>query len=352
MSRSNAVSQNLPLVSVNLAVLNGEKYLPYCLTAIARQTYPNLEVNVWDNASSDRTPDILKSWSFPRLNLFFSKQNWGMWPAQEELLKQAKGRYVLVLSVDVLLDPLFVEKAVAFIETDCQLGALQAKIFQYHFDPSVAPKNKIKYTNLIDTIGFKMERSRRVINLGQGEKDCGQYDQPQEIFGVEGAAPFFRRSALEDCQINSELIDKEMFWYGDDLDLAWRMRLFGWKQFYHPALIAFHDRSTTKGLSHRWQDYWSRIKIRRQIPLQKRGWDWRNKRLARLKNDYLVHVWQDWPHILLREIMELGYSCLFEPAILREIPQLVKLIPKFLKKRRAVMAKAKLTSAAMRPWIK
>lgn len=345
-----------PLVTVNLVVFNGEKYLRHCLNAVKKQTYPNIEVNILDNASTDQSKEIIKNFVSKTTNhkLWTINSNLGMWPGQEWLLRHSHGQYIVALSVDVLLHPEFVAKAVEVMEKDSTIGAVQSKTYQYSLGDSA-----LEFTNLIDTLGFKIERSRRVINIAHGEYDRGQYNQEVEIFGVEGAAPFLRRTALEDCRINGpptgeagKIIDEDMFWYGDDLDLAWRLRLFGWKQIYSPQVIAYHDRSTTKGLSHGWKDYLARISIRRQIPIFKRRLDWRNKRIARLKNDYWFNVWHDLPRILYRESLELGYMLLFEPLCLLEIPKFITLIPKTLRKRKAVLSQAKTNPKEMQKWFR
>lgn len=331
-----------PLVTINLVVFNGQKYIRSCLNSLKNQIYPFLEVNVFDNGSTDGTKEIIES-EIENFSFIKNETNLGTWGGQEEALKYSTGKYIIALSVDVILDPRAIEEAVKVMEKDETIGALQGKIYQYQ--PS-QPLTR----SIIDTVGFQIERSRRIINIGHGEKDRGQYDEEQEIFGVEGAAPVFRRAALEDCRINGRLVDEDMFWYGDDLDLAWRMHLFGWKQIYHPRVIMHHDRSTTKGLSRHWSDYFRRIKDRRKIPAFKRGLDWRNKRLARLKNDFGANVIHDLFCIAKRELAELCYILVFEPVVLPEVVKFIKLIPKTLKKRKKILAKARLGPRQMQPW--
>lgn len=335
-----------PLVTINLVVFNGEKYLRHCLDAVNLQTYPDIEINILNNASTDRTEELVRNSKLEIKNCSFynSKKNLGMWPGQEWLLQHSQGEYSVALSVDVLLHPDFVLRAVEIAERDKTIGAIQSKTLRYSLANATAdlPTSPIVRSETIDTLGFKFLRSRRLINIGHGEEDRGQYDQGMEIFGVEGAAPFLRRKALEDCRVNGKIIDDDMFWYGDDLDLAWRMRLYGWKQIYCPEVIAYHDRSTTKGMSRGWRDYFSRIKERQKIPIHKRGLDWRNKRLARLKNDYWHNVFHDGLFILYRELMELGYIVLFEPKVLLEMFKFIRLIPKTLCQRQAILNKARV----------
>src|SRR3989344_1492696 len=333
-----------PLVTINLVVLNGKKYIRHCLKAVQEQTYQNLEINVFDNGSTDGTKDIVRR-EFPQFNLIESSQNLGTWPGQEKAMESSHGKYIVALSVDGLPEPLAVEKAVVVLEKDENIGALEANILQYKIQRDEIVKN-----NLFDTIGFQIFRSRRIVNLGHGEEDEGQYNQEKEIFAVEGAAPILRKSAWEELRVLGEIADREMLWYGDDLDLAWRMRLFGWKQVYSPEVVMYHDRSTTKGVSGGWKDYLLRIGDRKKVPTFKKRLDWRNKRLARIKNDYWQNALKDFLPIVWREIQEIGYITLFEPAVLLEIPKLIRLLPRTLKKRRVIMARAKAGPKEMARW--
>ena len=338
-----------PLVTINLVVLNGEKYIRHCLNSLKKQTYDNLEINILDNGSTDKTKEIIKK-DYPELNLVEAEKNYGMWGGQEKALEYSHGKYVTALSVDVLLAPNAIERATGVMEKDEKIGALQAKIYQYDLARITSYESRITDPKIIDTVGFRVERSRRITNIGHGEEDRGQYDKEMEVFGVEGAAPIFRREALEDSRITGEIVDHDMFWYGDDIDLVWRMRLFGWKQIYSPSVVMYHDRSTTKGTSRNWLGYFKRVGERKKIPILKKRLDWRNKRLARLKNDYWINVLQNLPRILKREIQELGYIILFEPSVLLEIPNLIRLTPGMFKKRKEIMSKAKVGPKEMAKW--
>lgn len=339
-----------PLVTINLVVLNGGKYIRHCLDAILAQTYPHelIELSILDNGSTDGTVDIIRdleirisSLGFARFNFIKSKLNLGMWPGQEELLKYSTGKYIVGVAVDVIVDKDFVKNSVEIMEKDEKIGALQAKIYRYEL-------SELRITNyelprkVIDTVGFQIYKSRRVTNIGHGQEDTGQFNERKEVFGVEGAVPVFRKSALEACSIEVkpqyyEIFDHDFFWYGDDLDLAWRINIFGFKQIFAPNVIAWHDRQTTKSVKKHWWDYLTRTRQRHQIQIKKRRLDWRNTRFTIIKNDYTINTLKDLPRIVVREIMVLGYSILFEPAVLLEIPNLIKLLPRMFMKRRKIM---------------
>jgi len=348
---------SLPLVTINIVVLNGEKYIRQCLGGVRTQTYKNLEVNILDNGSSDRTREIVKK-EFPEFNLIEFDRNYGMWGGQEKSFNEhTNGKYFMALSVDVILDPQAVEESVKNFSRDKKIGAIEPKILRFYLEEE---SDKIIKTDIIDTCGFAVFRSRRVINIGHGEKDRGQFDFESEIFAVEGAAPIFRSEAFEDCRLinvprykdfnfgqRGEIMDHDMFWYGDDIDLGWRMHLFGWKQIYSSKVLAFHDRKTTHSLRKTWTDF---IKNRKKVPILKRRLDYRNSRLSLIKNEHIINFTKDIFHFLRREIPLWGYFIIFETSMLLEIFIIIKLLPRMLKKRKEVMKKSIVSSKKIRKW--
>lgn len=348
-------------VSVNLVVRNGQKYLGYFLDHLKHQTYPHnlIEFNIWDNNSDDRTVEILRFREpefadFASFNLIESKTNIGMWPGQEKLLPHSTGKYIVGAAVDVLMDKNFIAKATEQMEKDANIGALQAKVYTYNIDDlsAFAKASESTQLTIIDTCGFEIYRSRKVLNIGHGLNDSGQFNETKEIFAVEGAIPVFRRSAIDDCIIDGHFADPDFFWYGDDLDISWRMRIFGWKQLFAPDVIAWHDRQTTKTAAKHWWKSITRLGQRRKIPIQKRRLDWRNLHFTIIKNDYIINILKDLPFILAREIMVLGYTLLFEPSVLKEIPVLVRHLPRMLRRRRIIMKRKRTSAAEIHRWFR
>lgn len=331
------------LVSIHVVVYNGSRFIRRCLDAVARQTYPNCEVVILDNASTDDTREIIaRQWS--RYTLIAGKNNVGMWPGQEELLRRTRGVYVLALSVDVILDPDFITAAVRACEHDPSVAAVQGKLYRY------SSENWNLTTSVIDTCGFAITRGRKVLNVGHGQPDGPAFSAMRDIFGTEGAAPFFRRSALEACRVEGRIWDPDYFWYGDDLDLAWRMTLFGHHQVFVPSAVAWHDRSTTKGVATGLREHVERLALRRAIPIGKRRLDWANVRFTIIKNDYIINLLRDAPAILLREVATLAYTIAVEPGVLMAVSRFLRLFPSMIRRRRLIMARVVATSEQMREW--
>ena len=85
----------------------------------------------------------------------------------------------------------------------------------------------------------------RHLDRGGEERDSGQYDRAQWVFGATGAAAMFRRSFVEAVSVNGQFFDEEFFSYREDADLAWRGQLMGWKCLYEPSAVAWHVRRVT-----------------------------------------------------------------------------------------------------------
>ena len=329
-----------PLVSINIVVWNvtkwGLKYLRPCFESIKKQTYSNFEIVIVDNSSSDDTVEkiqlILKEMSL-NAKIIRHSSNPGLWMGQEIAFDYSRGYYVLALSLDTVMDSKFIENAVNIFESDQTIGAIQGKIYLYE---SIDQNEK-----KIDTLGFQISRSRRITNRAHGLIDNGQYETRKQIVAVEGAVPFFRRSSLNSIRINGHFADPLFFWYSDDLDMGWRMTLFGINQIYEPSVIAYHDRQTTKNQAQNLSQHLSRISIRKKIPLKKRRLDWSNNRFTIIKNEYIVNIIRDFPWFFVRELAVFFYTLFIEPGVFLEYPRFFKLIPQMIRQRKIIMKKAK-----------
>ena len=96
-----------PLVSFVVNCYNGDVYLKSCLSSILDQTYSNWELIFWDNASTDKSEEIFKSYKNPRFKYFRSKENVSLGQARNWAVNECKGEYIAFLDVD---DEWFPEK--------------------------------------------------------------------------------------------------------------------------------------------------------------------------------------------------------------------------------------------------
>src|SRR4051794_11516834 len=181
-----------------------------------------------------------------------------------------------------------------------------------------------------------MNRDRRVISRGQTEADGPKYSQPGPVFGVDGAAPVYRREALLDARVPDgnggwEFLDESFFMYKEDVDLAWRLHRLGWKTLYEPAALAWHARGAgAPGAV-------TMLEIARsnwQIPRWIKTISWRNQRLMQAKNDQAMAYLRDLPWIARRELLSWAFILVADPRRIAAVPGLVRALPLTLAKRR------------------
>lgn len=91
-----------------------------------------------------------------------------------------------------------------------------------------------------------INKARRAFDRGQG-KAANAYDNPNEVFGVSGAAALYSSKMIKQISIDGEFFDEDFFAYKEDVDVAWRARIFGWGAAYVPGAIAYHERGWKTG---------------------------------------------------------------------------------------------------------
>jgi GT2 family glycosyltransferase len=84
-------------------------------------------------------------------------------------------------------------------------------------------------------------------NRGVWQRDAGQYDALEEVFGPCAGAAAYRRTALEALTEDGQLLDEDLVMYCEDVDLNLRARLRGFRTLYVPRAVVYHRLSATGG---------------------------------------------------------------------------------------------------------
>jgi glycosyltransferase involved in cell wall biosynthesis len=114
---------NRPLVSIGLPVYNGEKYLDQALRSLLNQTYPEIEIIICDNASTDATQEICFKYAYidPRVRYFRNETNIGGANNHNLCVELAEGKYFRWAACDDMLAPELIEKSVDVLERNAHI---------------------------------------------------------------------------------------------------------------------------------------------------------------------------------------------------------------------------------------
>lgn len=233
-------------ISIHLITWNGQKYIEECLNSILKQSYKDYLLLIIDNGSVDQTCSIIDNEFVPvfgkKIRFLKNKENLGFAKAHNQALLWTDSEYVLILNQDVVLDKNFIAELVEFLDANDQAGSATGKLLRWQF-ANTEDLKKSEKTDIIDSLGLKIFKNQRAVEIGTGEIDQGQYEKVKEVFGVSATCPVYRRKALFDLRYDDEFFDNDFFSYKEDVDLAYRLRWRGWRSFYVPQALAYHDRT-------------------------------------------------------------------------------------------------------------
>ncbi|MGQ9888434.1 MAG: glycosyltransferase family 2 protein [Aggregatilineales bacterium] len=230
MTDTSAAGGSFPLLSVVIPNWNGARFLPACLDALAAQTYPNIEVIVADNASSDGSQALLRA-RYPWARLVELPANRGFTGACNAGMRAARGAFIALLNNDTEADRGWAAAVVDAFARHPEAGSVASKMLLFD------------RRDHIHTTGDYFTVDGRAGNRGVWERDEGQYDREEHVFSACGGAAVYRRAMLD--QIG--LLDDAFFFSGEDVDLGWRAQLAGWRCLYTPAAVVYHHLAATGG---------------------------------------------------------------------------------------------------------
>jgi GT2 family glycosyltransferase len=219
-----------PLASVIIPNWNGAHHLPACLDALRAQTYPNLEVIVVDNGSTDGSQALLED-HYPEVRLLALDRNLGLTGGNNIGFRAAQGEILVSLNNDTEAEPRFVEALLGALLEHPQAGMSAAKIRLFD------------QRDVLHSAGDGYSVNGIPFNRGVWQRDEGQFDEPGWVFGGCGGAVAYRRSMLDEVG----LFDESFFMYCEDVDLNWRAQLAGWRCWYTPEAVVYHKLSATGG---------------------------------------------------------------------------------------------------------
>ncbi|MGZ3755059.1 MAG: glycosyltransferase family 2 protein [Mucilaginibacter sp.] len=221
---------NTPKVAVVILNWNGKKHLKQFLPSVLTSVWPNMEIVVGDNASTDGSVELVQH-EFPSVTIIQNDDNYGFTGGYNKVLEQVNADYFILLNSDVEVFPGWIEPVVQLMESDPMIAVAAPKIKSYmqkdHFEHAGAAGG------FIDVLGYPFCRGRIVSEI---EEDHGQYQQSGEVFWASGAAMFIKKKYW----VEAGGFDERFFAHMEEIDLCWRLKNRGYKIMYCAQSEVFH----------------------------------------------------------------------------------------------------------------
>ncbi|MBU3958996.1 MAG: glycosyltransferase family 2 protein [Candidatus Omnitrophica bacterium] len=210
-----------PKVSIIVLNYNGIKFLEDCFTSLRKVVYPNYEVIMVDNASHDESVAYVTK-NFPEVKILRNQENIGFAAGNNRGARIAKGKYLFFLNNDTKVKPDFLNFLVDAAQEDSTIGICACKILTFEGKEEAA----INYTCDGQDVGC----------TGRSSDIYGWQGWEGPVFFAEGSALFIRRDIFD--QLGG--FDERHFIFLEDLDLAWRAQLLGFKVKAVPQAQIYH----------------------------------------------------------------------------------------------------------------
>lgn len=197
---------------------NGLKFAEQCVGSVLDSDYPNFEVVVVDNGSTDGSYEVLcRSFgTVSNVRIVRNFRNMGFAQGNNAGYQSSRGDIVVFLNIDTKVERRWLRELVLELASDSKVGAAQSELATYS----------------MDHLGFVYLRAR-----GFSRHDAPQIEEP---FYPRGASMAFRRSVLEETAVDGQPFDPDYFLYFEDNDLGWRVRLRGYGIVLVPSSILCH----------------------------------------------------------------------------------------------------------------
>lgn len=221
-----------PLVSIVSVNFNQAEVTCALIESLNKITYPNIEVIIIDNHSTEDDPSIIKE-KFPNIIYIENPINYGFAAGNNFGLMRARGEYVMLLNNDVEVPPGFLEPLVNKLEKNKDIGAA-SPLIKFYYQPDT-----IQYAGYTPINPITMRNA----SIGYWEKDRGQYKEDKETAYSHGAAMIVPMRVIKEIGLMSYIF----FLYYEEADWCARIKKAGYKNYYVGSTFVYHKESVSTG---------------------------------------------------------------------------------------------------------
>ena len=216
-------------ITVIVPNYNGAAFIGPCLSSLMPQCGDGVDVWVVDNASADGSDKTAEA--FPGVKVLRMPENTGFTGAVNAGLAKAEdAEYVILLNNDTVVGKHFVRELVSAMERHPDAFSAQARLRRMD-DPKILDDAGDLYCAL----GWAYERG----TLGP----AGKYNREETVFSACAGAAIYRADVMR----KMGGLDPAYFAYLEDVDLGWRAKRAGWRNYFVPSANVLHAGSGTSG---------------------------------------------------------------------------------------------------------
>lgn len=319
MIKKNINEEELPFVSVILVNYNGKEHLKDCFESLEKLNYPKdkYEVIMVDNASTDDSVKYAKN-NFPFVRVIGFDKNYGFAEGNNKAVEytNSKSEYIAFINNDTEVDINWLIELINPLIKDGTIGCSGGKMLNY-YDRAI-----------IDSVGYKITLIGTGYGIGHSEKDNDKYNEVRYVSGAPGASMLIKKRVFN--KLNG--FDKDYFAYVEDVDLSWRLWLYGYKVLYVPTAVIYHKGGASFGES---RNIPVRLYLGQKNKLSNMV---KNLEIFNLFRGLFISIGYDIFRIIKFTINR-KFDCI--AAILKGNYIFIKELPKTLKKRKIIQKKRK-----------
>jgi len=227
-----------PALSIVLVCWNNKAYLDPCLKSLYDTGMRNsFDIVVVDNGSTDGSQKMLAE-KYPQVKLIQNDSNLGLGKASNQGIDATRGRYILLLNNDTIVNGAAFDDMVDFLDQHPRTGAVGGKIL----NPDGS--TQCCYYNFSTLWEEFLIASRLGEKFRPGYPAVMNGDEVRPVDWLTSACLMVRRATLDEVG----LLDENYFIYGDEVDLQYRIMKAGWDIHYLPQATTIHygGRSMTR----------------------------------------------------------------------------------------------------------
>jgi len=231
-------------ISIIIVNYNVKEFLQNLLHSLEKASSNiSTEIIIVDNASDDGSVEFIRE-KFPEVKIIANKINLGFGKANNQALKQASGKYILLINPDSVVSEDTFERMITFFENNPTAGLAGCKILNPDGTLQLACRRSFPgpWTSFCKVTGlstlFPKSKLFARYNLTYHDEN-----KTYEVDAVSGSFMMIRKEVYD----NVGGFDEDFFMYGEDLDLSYRIQKAGYKVYYvHETQIIHYKGESTK----------------------------------------------------------------------------------------------------------